>query len=207
MSSLAITDSGNLHGAFEFYKYAREAGVKPIIGVEFTIARKGRTNRDKDNNTFQIVLLAKHFEAYQNLIKMVSESYLNGFYFRPRIDFELLEKYGKGCIALSGNTTGEISQHVITGQDEALILERIRYYENIFDKGNFYLELLEHPDAIGQTKVNDSFVKLARSHGFPLVATNNSYYLSREDAEAQDLLFCIGDGRSLEDPDRPSLIE
>lgn len=138
---------------------------------------------------------------------MVSESYLTGFYFRPRIDFELLQKYGNNCIALSGNHTGEIAQHVTTGQDESFIVERIRYYESVFGKGNFYLELLEHPDRGAQTKVNDTFVKLARSHGFPLVAANDAFYLKEEDGEAQDLLFCIGDGRSLEDPDRPTLIE
>lgn len=207
MSAVALTDVGNLYGAFEFYKYAKEAGVNPIIGVEFTIARKGRTNKDKDNDLYQIVLLAKNYQGYQNLIAMVTESYLTGFYFKPRIDFELLSTYRSDLIALSGNHTGEIAQHITTGRPTDFVVERIEYYESLFGKGNFYLELLEHPDRGSQTKINDSFVKLAREYGFPLVAANDSYYLTPDDAEPQDLLFCIGDGRSLEDPDRPTLIE
>ena len=207
MSALALTDAGNLYGAFEFYKYGVESGIKPIVGVEFTIARKGRANRDKDNDAYQIVLLAKNYDGYRNLIMMVTESYLSGFYFKPRIDFELLERYGSDCIALSGNHLGEIAQHVTTGRTNEFIVERIRAYEAIFGKGNFYLELLEHPDRPNQSKINDQFVKIARESGFPLVATGDVYYLTESDSEAQDLLFCIGDGRSIEDPDRPTLIE
>ncbi len=207
MPAVALTDAGNLYGAFEFYKYAKEAGIKPIIGVEFTLASKGRANRDKDNHTYQLVLLAKNMEGYKNLIQLVTESYLNGFYFKPRIDFELLEKYSGQLIALSGNHLGEIGQHIATGKSTEFILERIRAYEGIFGAENWYLEMIEHPDQGAQTKINDILVKISREYGLQLIATNDTYYLTPTDAEAQDLLSCINDGRSIEDPDRATLID
>lgn len=137
MPAIAITDAGNLYGAFEFYKYAKEAGIKPIVGVECTLSSKGRTSKDKDNSLYQIVLLAKNMEGYQNLISMVTESYLEGFYFKPRIDFELLEKYGKNLIGLSGNHLGEIPQQIVTGKPIEQIVETIEKYEKIFGKRGF----------------------------------------------------------------------
>ncbi|MFA6090947.1 MAG: DNA polymerase III subunit alpha [Candidatus Gracilibacteria bacterium] len=208
MPGLAITDAGNLYGAFEFYKKAKEAGINPIIGVEVTISKKGKTNRDKDNELFEIVLLAKNVEGYKNLIDMVTESWLEGMYNgRPRIDFELLEKYKSHLIGLSGSIMGEIPQHITTGKSEEYIRSRIAYYEGIFGKEDFYLELQEHPDRGNQPKINDYLVKLSRTYGHKVVATNHVYYIDQSDAEARDLFYCIGDGRSLEDPDRPTLIE
>jgi DNA polymerase-3 subunit alpha len=207
MPAVAMTDAGNLYGAFEFYKYAKEAGIKPIIGVEFTLASKGRGNKDKDNHTYQLVLLAKNIEGYRNLIQLVTQSYLTGFYFKPRIDFDILKEYSSHLIALSGNHLGEIGQHVATGKSSEFILQRIRAYQSVFGEENFYLEIIEHPEQGAQTKINDVLVKLSREHGLPIVATNDCYYLSLEDAEAQDLLSCINDGRSIEDPDRATLIE
>lgn len=207
MKAVAITDAGNLYGAFEFYKYAKEAGIQPIVGVECLIASKGRHNRDKDNQNYQIVLLARNIEGYRNLIQIVSESYLNGFYFKPRIDFDLLKQYGGGLLALSGNHLGEISQHVTTGKSTEFIMERIGFYRELFGEENFYLEIIEHPDRGAQTKINDALVKISREFHVPIVATNDAYYLHPEDNEAQDLLSCIGDGRSIEDPDRATLIE
>lgn len=208
MPGLAITDTGNLYGAFEFYKKAKEAGINPIIGVEVIISKKGKTNRDKDNELFEIVLLAKNVEGYKNLIDMVTESWLEGMYNgRPRIDFELLEKYKGHLIGLSGSIMGEIPQHITTGKSEEYIRARIAYYEGIFGKDDFYLELQEHPDRGNQPKINDYLVKLSRTYGHKVVATNHVYYINQSDAEARDLFYCIGDGRSLEDPDRPTLIE
>ncbi|MDD5197415.1 MAG: DNA polymerase III subunit alpha [Candidatus Gracilibacteria bacterium] len=208
MPGLAITDAGNLYGAFEFYKKAKESGVNPIIGVEATISKKGKTNRDKDNELFEIVLLAKNIEGYKNLINMVTESWLHGMYNgRPRIDFELLEKYKGHLIGLSGSIMGEIPQHITTGKSEEYIRQRIAYYEGIFGKDDFYLELQEHPDRGNQPKINDYLIKLSRTYGHKVVATNHVYYIDQSDAEARDLFYCIGDGRSLEDPDRPTLIE
>ncbi|MDP2104015.1 MAG: DNA polymerase III subunit alpha, partial [Candidatus Gracilibacteria bacterium] len=208
MPGLAITDAGNLYGAFEFYKKAKEAGINPIVGLEATISKKGYKNRDKDNELYEIVLLAKNIEGYHNLIEIVTESYLGGMYNgRPRIDFELLEKYCGHLIGLSGSITGEIPQHITTGKSDEYIRQRIAYYEGLFGKDDFYLELQEHPDRGNQPKINDSLIRLSKSHGYKVVATNNVYYIDQSDAEARDLFSCIGDGRSLEDPDRPTLID
>ena len=207
MSAIALTEAGNLYGAFEFYKYAREAGLKPIIGVEFTVASKGRGNRDKDNSTSQLILLARNMEGYRNLIELVTASNLTGFYFKPRIDEELLRDHASGLIGLSGNHYGEIAQHVTTGRPESFILERIRHYQSILGVEHYFLEIIEHPQVGGQTRINDTLIRLSQEHGIPLVATNDTYYFTPADAETQDLLSCIGDGRSLEDPDRPSIID
>ena len=208
MPGLAITDAGNLYGAFEFYKKAKDAGINPIVGLEATISKKGRANRDKDNELYEIVLLAKNIDGYHKLIELVTESWMSGMYNgKPRIDFELLKRYRGDIIGLSGSIMGEIPQHITTGRDEAFIVERIAYYEDLFGKDDFYLELQEHPDRGNQPKINEYLVNLSKKYGYKLVATNNTYYVSESDAEAQDLFFCVGDGRSLEDPDRPSLID
>ncbi len=137
----------------------------------------------------------------------MTESYLTGFYFKARVDFELLETYSSGLIALSGNHLGEISQHITTGKSDVYIKERLDYYTGLFGKDHFYLELIEHPDRGNQGKINDGCIRLSRTYGTPVVATNDVFYMTSEDAEAQDLLACISDGRSIEDPDRPTLIE
>ena len=207
MTAIALTDTGNLYGAFEFYKYAKEAGLKPIVGVEFTVAIKGRANKDKDNATSQLVLLAQNMEGYRNLIELVTISNLTGFYFKPRIDHELLQKYSNGLIALSGNHYGEIAQHITTGRPRDFILKRIAYYQEIFGADKYFLEIIDHPGIGGQERINDALIRLAREENIPLVANNDSYYLGRDDAETQDLLSCIGDGRSIEDPDRMTRID
>ena len=145
MTALAITDLGNLYGAFEFYKACKDAGIKPIVGVEVKVSKKGLANRDKDNALFSLTLLAKNHAGYKNLIQLVTKSYLEGFYFEPRVDFDLLERYGGDLLALSGNTNGEIPQHIITGKGGAYVKERLDWYQKTFGKGNFYLEL--HPQA------------------------------------------------------------
>ncbi len=207
MSAIALTDAGNLYGAFEFYKYAKDAGLKPIIGVEFTYTSKGRANKDKDNATSQLVLLAQNIDGYRNLINLVTASNLSGFYFKPRIDAELLAIHSTGLIALSGNHLGEIAQHVTTGRSDEFILDRIAYYQGLFGTDKYFLEIIDHPGIGGQERINDTLIRLSRAHGIPLVATNDTYYLRREDAETQDLLSCIGDGRSIEDPDRMTRID
>ncbi|MDD2516016.1 MAG: PHP domain-containing protein, partial [Candidatus Gracilibacteria bacterium] len=206
MTALAQTNSGNLYGSFDFYKNCKESGLKPIIGLEASISKKGMGNKDKDNEYYNIVLLAKNHNGYKNLIQLVTNSYLHGFYYRPRIDFDLLKKYSSDLIALSGCTLGEIPQHIITGKKEEFILERIEFYGEIFGKDDFYLEIQEHSDRGGQGMVNDYIVKLAKKHSLKIVATNDCHYVNEDDSEAQDMLFCIGDGRALEDPDRPTLV-
>ncbi len=206
-TAIAITDSGNLYGAFEFYKACKKQGIKPIIWVEFTISKKWRKNRDKDNELYELVLLAKNYEGYKNLIQLVTFSQVEWFWNgRPRIDFELLERFKDHLLGLSWSMYGEIAQHVITGRSDEFIQERINYYTSLFGKDGFYLELQEHPDRALQPKINEEFVRFSREYGYEIVGTNNSYYMAPEDAEPRDLMACVSDGRPLDDPDRPTLM-
>lgn len=206
-TAIAITDVGNLYGAFDFYAACKNEDIKPIIGVEFTISKKGRDNRDKDNELFEIVLLAKNIHGYRNLIQLVTISQLEGFWNgKPRIDFELLKEYKNDIIALSGSMYGEIGQAIITGKDENYIRERIDFYKNIFGEGNFYLEIQEHPDRPMQPKINDTILALCKKYHYDIVGTNNSYYLTPEDAEVQDMMSAVAANRELDDPDRQTLM-
>lgn len=207
-NAIAITDVGNLYGAFEFYVACVDEGIKPIIGVEFTISKKWRENRDKDNELFEIVLLAKNFDWYKNLIQMVTISQIEGFWNgKPRIDFEILEKYGNNIIALSGSMYSEIGQAIITGKSEEYIIERITAYKKIFGDENYFLEIEEHPDRPMQPKINETLVSLSKKYNFEIVGTNNSYYITTEDAEVQDMMSAVAAGRELDDPDRNTLME
>jgi DNA polymerase III subunit alpha len=208
MEALAITDNWNLYWAFEFYKACKENWINPIIGLEASISKKWIiNNKDKDNDFFQIVLLAKNINWYKNLINLVTTSYLEWFYYKPRIDFDLLKKYSGDLIWLSGSYLWEIPQHISTGKKEDFILERIWYYQELFWKEDFYLEIQEHPDRQNQSQINEYILNLSKKYSFKIVATNDSYYINKSDNEAQDLLFCIWDNRSLDDPDRPTLID
>jgi DNA polymerase-3 subunit alpha len=206
-TAIAITDSGNLYGAFEFYESCVKNQIQPIIGVEFQISKKGRTNRDKDNELYEIVLLAQNFDGYKNLIELVTFSQIEGYYNgRPRIDFELLEQFSKHTIALSGSMYGEIGQHIITGKEDTFICERIEYYHSIFGRDRFFLEIEEHPDKPMQPKINETILRLAKEKWYEYVGTNNAYYITPDDAEVQDMMACVADGRELDDPDRPTLM-
>lgn len=207
MPWLAITDSWNLYWFFEFYKACKENEINPIIWIEASLSRKWiSNNKDKDNEFYEIVLLAKNRNWFRNLIEMVTESYLNWFYYRPRIDFELLEKYKDDLIVLSWSYLWEIAQHIITWKSEDFIVERIDYYKSLF-WDDFYLEIQEHPDRPSQSKVNEYIIALSKKNWYKIVWTNDVHYITSQDAEAQDLLFCIWDWRALDDPDRPTLIE
>ncbi|GAB0174691.1 MAG: DNA polymerase III subunit alpha [Candidatus Altimarinota bacterium] len=206
-TAIALTDTGNMYGAFEFYMACRDVGIKPILGVEFLLSKKGRANRDKDNELFEIVLLAKNRDGYKNLIDLVTLSQIEGYVSgRPRIDFDLLEKYHENLIALSGSMYGEIAQMISTGKEEKEICKRIDYYISLFGKDNYYLEIEEHPDKSLQPHINDTIVKLAKKYDYEFVGTNNSYYVSPEDASVQDIMMSVSDGRSLDDPDRNTLM-
>jgi DNA polymerase III subunit alpha len=196
-----------MYGAFEFYQACKAEWVKPIVWVEFLISKKWRWNRDKDNEIYEIVLLAKNYTGYKNLIELVTlsqfEWYVGG---RPRIDFELIEKYHDGLIALSGSLYGEIAQMISTGREESLICERIEYYRRIFGPDHSYLEIQEHPDRPLQSNINDTIIALSKKYGYDYVGTNNSYYITPDDASVQDMMSSIADGRALDDPDRPTLM-
>ncbi len=206
-TAIAITDAGNMYGAYEFYEACIKNNIKPIIGVEFQLSKKWRANRDKDNEIYEIVLLAMNYDGYKNLIQLVTKSQLEWYYNgRPRIDFDLLETYASDTIALSGSMYGEIAQHIITGKWDDYIRERIEYYRWVFGSERYYLEIQEHPDRPMQASINETIIRLSRAHNYGYVWTNHSYYLTTDDAGVQDMMSSVASGRALDDPDRPTLM-
>jgi len=206
-TAVAITDSGNLYWAFEFYEACKKNQIQPIIGVELLISKKGRANRDKDNELYEIVLLARNIQGYHNLIELVTTAHTEWYYNgNARIDFDILKKYSSDIIALSGSMYSEIGQHIITGKDDVFITERINFYRDIFWGENYFLEIEHHPDKPMQNTINETIVRLSRKHNYEYVATNNTYYMIPDDAEVQDMMSCVALSRSLDDPDRPTLM-
>jgi len=207
MDSVAITDHGALYGAVEFYKKAKTAGVKPIIGAELYVALEGmRQERPGiDDKRYHLVLLAKNEEGYKNLVKLITKAHLEGFYYKPRIDEELLAQYASGLIASTACLQGKIPVLIMQRklkEAEDLALK----YQEIFGKDNFYLELQYHEHIPEQKKVNDVLIEISRKTGIPLIATNDVHYLKKEDAEAQDILMLINTGADQNDPERLSMI-
>lgn len=202
MPAVALTDHGALYGAFKFYIKSLDYKIKPIIGVEAYKAKKSRFDKQAqiDRDQFHLTLLAKNYQGYKNLLKMVTKSHLEGFYYKPRIDFDLLEKYHEGLIVLSGCLQGELAQAIINDQEGEA--ERvIKKYWEIFGK-DFYLEIQRHnqPD---EEKVNQGLIKYSRRFGIPLVATNDVHYLNKNDAYAQEVLLCIQTQRVIFEKNRP----
>lgn len=203
MPALAITDHGALYGAFKFFIKAKEYGIKPIIGVEAYKARNSRFDKqpgiDRDQN--HILLLAKNLEGYKNLMRMITSAHLEGYYYKPRIDFELLEKHHEGIIATTGCLKGEIPQLLLENQhtEAEAVLKK---YLKIFGK-DFYIEMQRHPNMPDLDRVNEELVKLSRKHAVPLVATNDVHYIDKEDAYAQEILLCIQTQRSILEGNRP----
>jgi len=202
MDSIAITDHGVMYGVVEFYKEAVENGVKPILGCEVYTAK--RTRHDKqgvmDSDQGHLVLLAKNNQGYKNLMKIVSIGFTEGFYYKPRIDFEILERYSEGLIALSACLSGDIPKALVNNDFERA--KRVaKQYNDLFGKDNFYLEL--QSNGIEEQKlVNSQLVKLSKEMGIPLVATNDAHYLRKEDAKAHEILLCIQTGKNINDEDR-----
>lgn len=203
MPSVALTDHGALYGAFHFFVKAKEAGIKPIIGVETYKAKKSRHDKqmNEDRDQYHLVLLAKNLQGYKNLLQLVTVAHLEGFYYKPRVDFEVLEKYHEGIIAFSGCLNGEIPSLLAENQDTQAekILQK---YVSIFGK-DFYLEIQRHPNMEELDRVNDKLVKLSRNFNVPLVATNDVHYLNKDDAYAQEILLCIQTLRTIVEKDRP----
>ncbi|MDP2736048.1 MAG: DNA polymerase III subunit alpha, partial [bacterium] len=208
MDSLAVTDHGNLYGAVEFYKKAKERGIKPIIGAEIYLAFEGmEQKRPKiDDAIYHMVLLVKDEEGYVNLVKILTEAHLKGFYYKPRVDEEFLARHAKGLIALSACLNGKVPRLLLSKKGKEAEAQALKYQE-IFGKGNFYLELQDHPNIPEQKTVNEGLLKLAEKSGIPLVATADSHYLKPEDAEAQDVLMLINTGARPDDPERLTLTQ
>lgn len=203
MDSLALTDHGNIYGAVEFYKKAKEKGLKPIIGAEmyqaFESMRQERPNVDAKR--YHLILLVKNGTGYKNLVKLITKSYLEGFYYKPRIDEELLKQYSEGLIALSACLQGKIPELILANKISEAKQQALKYQE-IFGKGNFYLELQHHPNIPKQKKVNEALIDISKKTNIPLVATADLHYLKKEDAEAQDILMLINTGADPQDPER-----
>ncbi len=203
MTALALTDHGNMYGAIEFYEAATAAGIKPIIGMEAYLAINKHTDKRPklDDAQFHITLLARNLEGYRNLMKLSTVAFLDGFYYKPRIDKDLLRQYGAGLIALSGCLKGDVPR-AINGSDLPRAEHLIREYQDIFGKDCFFLELQHHPEIPEQTSINKVLVELSQKTGAPLVATRDLHYLDRDDSEAQDVSVCIGTGRIVTDTNR-----
>jgi len=199
MSSLAITDHGVLYGAIQFYLAAKEAGIKPIIGCEVYLAQNSRFSRDAgDKNNYHLVLLAKNQTGYRNLLQLVTKANLDGFYYKPRVDKELLEQHHEGLIALSACLGGEVPRLILEGRLEEA-KQAARWYQQTF--GDFYLEIQRFPIPELE-QVNQGIIAISNELGMPLVATNDAHYLNREDAATHDLLLCIGTNSTIYDDKR-----
>jgi DNA polymerase-3 subunit alpha len=200
--AVAVTDHGVMYGAVKFYKDVRAAGLRPIIGCEVYVAARGRRDMDYDVDAerFHLVLLCRNAEGYRNLCHLVSRSFTEGFYIKPRVDMELLREYSSGLIALSACLSGKIPRLIQEGSYEAA-REHALEMRDIFGDGHFYLELQEHgiPE---QRAVNAGLLRLHEETGLPLVVTNDVHYLTRADAETQDILMCMQTGKTVDDPDR-----
>ena len=206
MDSIALTDHGVLYGAVEFYKKAKEKGVKPIIGVEAYQAfeKMSQERPNIDDRRYHLILLVKNNEGYKNLVKLITLSFLKGFYYKPRIDEETLAKYSSGLIGLSACIQGKIPQLILVKKMKDAEKQALKYNE-IFGKGNFYLELQHHENLPEQKIINEGLLEISKKTSIPLVATNDIHYLRTDDAEAQDVLMLINTGASPNDPERLTL--
>ena len=203
MDSAAITDHGVMYGVIDFYRAARAAGINPILGCEVYVAPGSRFDREAgsgDDRYYHLVLLAENNQGYSNLMKIVSKGFVEGFYYKPRVDLSLLEKYHEGIIALSACLAGEVARFLTRGMYEDAKKAALRY-QDIFGKGNFFLELQDHGIS-EQQNVNQQLLKMHRETGIELVATNDVHYTLAEDAQPHDVLLCLQTGKKLADEDR-----
>lgn len=203
MDSAAITDHGVMYGVIDFYKEAKAQGIKPILGCEVYVAPNSRFDKETnggEDRYYHLVLLAENNQGYQNLMKIVSDGFTEGFYYRPRVDKEILERYHEGIIALSACLAGEVQRYIMKGMYEEACRSACRY-EEIFGKGNFFLELQDHgiPE---QRQVNQSLLRMSRELGIELVATNDVHYTYEDDVKPHDILLCLQTGKRLADEDR-----
>ena len=205
MTSVAVTDHGNLFGAVEFHDAAIKKGIKPIIGCEMYVAPNSRFDRtgrpsDTEENNYHLVLLAENNEGYHNLVRLVSKANLEGYYYKPRVDKELLAQHSKGLIALSACLSGEVAINLLNNNMEGA--KKVAWeYEKIFGTGNYFIEIQDH-GLSQQNQINNGLLELSRQLEIPLVATNDCHYIHRDDSRAHDILLCIQTNRTVSEPDR-----
>ena len=203
MDAAAITDHGAMFGVIDFYRAARAEGIKPILGCEVYVATNSRFDKELtggEDRYYHLVLLAENNTGYANLMKIVSRGYVEGFYYRPRVDFEVLQEFHEGIIALSACLAGEVQRYIMKGlYDEAK--KMALKYEGVFGKGNYFLELQDHglPE---QKTVNQALMRMSRELNIPLVVTNDIHYTYAEDVKPHDILLCVQTGKKLADEDR-----
>ena len=203
MDSMAVTDHGVMYGVIDFYRAAKEVGIKPIIGCEVYVAPGSRFDRESgsgEDRYYHLVLLAENDQGYHNLMKIVSKGFLDGFYYKPRVDYEILQTYHEGIIALSACLAGEVQRYLARGMYEEAKRAALHYQE-IFGKGNFFLELQDH-GIPAQRTVDQGLVRMSRELGIDLVATNDIHYTYDKDAPAHDILLCIQTGKKVADENR-----
>ena len=203
MPAIAMTDHGNLFGAIEFYQQAQKAGIKPIIGCELHVAPKSRFDKSPygiDESSRHLIVLVKNMQGYQNLLKLTTAGYLEGYSYHPRVDKELLHRYSEGLIATSAYLHGEVAAYLLKGDREAAI-KAAHEYQDIFGQGNFYLEIMEN--GLPEQKIaNEGIMDISRLLSIPVVATNDCHYLQADDAEAYEVLQCLQAGKTLHDKEQ-----
>ena len=202
MPALAITDHGVMYGAIEFYQECVKAGIKPIIGCEVYITSGSRLKKDLESRSkmYHLILLAENKTGYQNLMKLVSIGEVEGFYYKPRIDMDVLRQYSEGLICLSACIAGEVPRHILRGELETAEKVMLEYLD-IFGRDRYYLEIQNH-DLPEEKTVREELHKLAKKHNIKLVATNDLHYIHRSDASGQDILLCIQTNANYLDPTR-----
>ena len=203
MNSAAITDHGVMYGVIDFYREARKQGIKPILGCEVYVAPNSRFDRETaggESRYHHLVLLAENNTGYANLMKIVSRGFTEGYYYKPRVDKDLLRQYHEGIIALSACLAGEVQRYLSRGLTEEAKKVALEY-QDIFGKGNFFLEMQDHgiPE---QQLVNQRQIQLSKETGIELVVTNDIHYTYAEDAKPHDILLCIQTGKKLDDENR-----
>ena len=200
MDAVALTDHGNMYGAIAFYKACKDQGVKPILGCEVYVSEKDMTIKDKTNKRFHLILLAENNQGFKNIMKIVSLAFVDGYYYKPRVDKEVLKKYSKGLIATSACLGGEVQRLILDRDLDAAKAAALEYRE-IFGENNFFLELQDHgmPE---QARVNRELIKISEELNFPLTVSNDVHYLNRDDAKSHDVLLCIQTGKTINEENR-----
>lgn len=200
MDAVALTDHGNMYGSIAFYKACKDQGVKPILGCEVYVSEKDMTIKDKTNKRFHLILLAENNQGFKNIMKIVSLAFVDGYYYKPRVDKEVLKKYSKGIIATSACLGGEVQRFILDRDLEAAKAAALEYRE-IFGENNFFLELQDHgmPE---QARVNRELIKMSEELNFPLTVSNDVHYLDRDDAKSHDVLLCIQTGKIINEENR-----
>jgi len=207
MDSLALTDHGVLYGAVEFFIKAKERGIKPIIGCEMYLAPNGLSSKNptaEDRKRYHLTLLVKNEKGYRNLMKLISIAHLEGFYYKPRIDKEALRKYSDGLIGMSACIEGEVPATIVSGNYQKA-KELAAEYEEIFGKGNFYMEIQDHPHFKNQQIANEGMIKISQETEIPIVVTGDVHYVSKDDSDVQDILLCIQTNRKVHEKDRMTM--